>query len=184
MRVERLYQQYELELRWTHFPLHPETPLEGKTLEELFAGRGMDLPAAKARMVEVMAAEGLDFGERTMTFNSRLAQELGAFASDRLPEIHQALFRAYFVEGKNLARTEVLIEAGLRVGLRREEMNEVLDGRRMEGLVDADWRRCHEKGVTGVPTFRVGDAMAVGALPYEQLEAFLLRAGAVKRSIS
>ena len=37
-----------------YFPLHPETPDEGKSLEELFAGRGMDLDAMYQRMKGLM----------------------------------------------------------------------------------------------------------------------------------
>ena len=37
MRVERLRAAYPIEIKFTHFPLHPDTPEEGLTLEELFA---------------------------------------------------------------------------------------------------------------------------------------------------
>ena len=52
-----------------HFPLHPETPDEGQTLEELFAGRDYDIDAAYRRMKGLMDAEGLDYGQRTHTYN-------------------------------------------------------------------------------------------------------------------
>ena len=84
MRIERLQSRFcDLRIVWTHFPLHPETPADGQSLEELFAGRNIDIPAMKARMSELMAAEGLDYGERTMTFNSRLAQELAKWVDGR-----------------------------------------------------------------------------------------------------
>jgi len=46
--------------------MHPETPAEGQTLAQLFAGRPIDLPAAQAHMKKLMAAEGLPYGNRTM----------------------------------------------------------------------------------------------------------------------
>ena len=65
-------------VEWVHFPLHPETPVEGgRLLSELFAGRSLDLTAMHAQMKARMDAEGLPYGERTRTYNSRLAQELG-----------------------------------------------------------------------------------------------------------
>ena len=73
MRVERLRAAYQIDVKYTHFPLHPDTPEEGLTLEQLFAGRNIDIPAAKAHMTGLMADEGLDYGDRTMTYNSRLA---------------------------------------------------------------------------------------------------------------
>jgi hypothetical protein len=60
-------------VKLTHFPLHPDTPEEGLTLEQLFVGLPMDIPAAKTRMARLMADEGLPYGDRTMTYNSRLA---------------------------------------------------------------------------------------------------------------
>lgn len=76
MRVERLRQSYDIDMVYRHFPLHPDTPEAGLTLEELFAGRNIDIAAAKAKMTKLMADEGLPYGERTMTYNSRLAKEL------------------------------------------------------------------------------------------------------------
>ena len=68
-----------------HFPLHPNTPPEGRAIAELFRGRNVDLAAMNQRMRDEMSAEGLPYGKRTHTYNSRLAQELGTWG-DTLPE--------------------------------------------------------------------------------------------------
>ena len=83
MCIERLRQTYDVEICFVHFPLHPETPAEGQTLAQLFAGRPIDLPAAQAHMKKLMAAEGLPYGNRTMTYNSLLAQEMATWAVGR-----------------------------------------------------------------------------------------------------
>jgi len=80
VRVEQLRATYQLEIQWTHFPLHPDTPEEGLTLEQLFAGRKIDISAANTEMAQLMATEGLPYGDRSMTYNSRLAQELAQWA--------------------------------------------------------------------------------------------------------
>ena len=93
-RVARLQKEHDVRVKFVHFPLHPETPPEGRSLETLFAGRGYDIPKMQAQMRARMAAEGLPYGERKMTYNSRLAQELGKW-SDGEPgggAIHDALF--------------------------------------------------------------------------------------------
>ena len=185
MRVERLRANYQIDIKLTHFPLHPDTPAEGLTLEQLFAGRNMDIPAAKARMVRLMADEGLPYGDRTMTFNSRLAQELAKWVETQPggDAIHDALFRAYFVDGMNIARIETLVGVAEQVDLSRDEAREVLESRRFKDAVDADWQRSRDLGVTGVPTFVAGDRIIVGAQPYEELEALVTSAGAVRRSL-
>ena len=111
MRIERLRKEHGVRIKWVHFPLHPETPAEGRSLEDLFKGRGMDRAKMHAQMLARMTAEGLPYGNRTMTYNSRLAQELGVWA-DTQPggdAIHDALFRAYFVDAVNIGDPEVLI---------------------------------------------------------------------------
>ena len=163
-----------------HFPLHPETPAEGRALADLFKGRSLDLRSMHVQMKARMDAEGLPYGERTMTYNSRLAQELGKWA-DTQPggeAIHDALFRAYFVEARDISRPEVLLEIVEQVGLPREAAREVLEKRTFKEAVDADWALSREYGITGVPTFVAGRFGVVGAQPYEALAALVQKAEA------
>ena len=160
-----------MQVRWVHFPLHPETPAEGKSLKELFAGRHYDIEARQAEMRARMASEGLPYGNRTMTYNSRLAQELGKWA-DTQPggeAIHDALFKAYFVDGRNIGDVDVLLEVAESVGLPKEKAREVLEKRTFKDAIDQDWAKSRAYGVTGVPTFVAGRYGVVGAQPYEAL---------------
>src|SRR6185295_1659871 len=75
-RVEKLRRKFDIEVQWRFFPLHPNTPTEGLALKELFAGRIANFEAAQAHLKTLMEAEGLQFNERSYTYNSRLAQEL------------------------------------------------------------------------------------------------------------
>ena len=180
MRIEKLRAEYDVKVEWVHFPLHPDTPAEGRSLADLFAGRNVDRKAMHAQMKARMDAEGLPYGERTMTYNSRLAQELGKWA-DTQPggeALHDALFRAYFVEARDISQPAVLLEIAGQVGLPAAGAREVLEKRTFEAAVDADWALSRRYGVTGVPTFVVGRKGVVGAQPYEQLEALVLDAEA------
>lgn len=161
-----------------HFPLHPDTPLDGQTLEQLFAGRGVDVDASYRQMKERMDAEGLPYGKRTHTYNSRLAQELGAWADtqDGGEAIHDALYRAYFVDAKNIGDVDVLLEVAGSVGLDVEAARSVLEDRTFKAAIDEDWAKSRQYGVTGVPTFVAGGYGVVGAQPYETLEALVQKA--------
>ena len=124
------------------FPLHPETPQDGLTTEISLPDE-MSIWASQARMRGLMAQEGLAYGQRTKTYNSRLAQELGKWA-DTQPQqgdIHDALFRAYFVDGKNIARIDTLVEVANSVGLAADKARDVLETRQFQAAVDADWQR-------------------------------------------
>jgi predicted DsbA family dithiol-disulfide isomerase len=178
VRIEKLRAAYGLKIEWVHFPLHPDTPAEGRSLEDLFRGRNVDRKAMHAQMKARMDAEGLPYGERTMTYNSRLAQELGKWA-DTQPggeAIHDALFRAYFVDARDISRPEVLLEIAERVGLPVADAREVLERRTFKAAVDQDWALSRQYGITGVPTFVAGTRGVVGAQPYEVLERLVKQA--------
>ncbi len=166
-----------------HFPLHPETPAEGISIEELFAGRDIDVDAMYRRMKSLMDAEGLPYGRRSHTYNSRLAQELGSWAETQ-PDggaIHDALNKAYFVDGRNIGDTAALVEIAESVGLSGSTAQAVLEERSFKAAVDADWAKSREYGVTGVPTFVARGHGVVGAQPYETLANLLTQAGASVR---
>lgn len=167
-----------------HFPLHPETPDGGQTLEELFAGRDYDIDAAYRRMKGLMDAEGLDYGQRTHTYNSRLAQELGKWAETQPggEAIHMALFRAYFVDNRNIGDPEVLMEIAREVGLPEDGAREVIEERTFEAAIDMDWAKSRQYGVTGVPTYVAERRGVVGAQPYETLEQFMDGVGAQRKA--
>ena len=161
-----------MKVQFVHFPLHPDTPPEGKSLQALFAGRGYDIESMQAQMRARMTAEGLPYGNRTMTYNSRLAQELAKWAESQPggEAIHDALFRAYFVDGKNIGDPDTLTSIAQSIGLDPRQAREAIEKRTHKDAVDADWEKSRHYGVTGVPTFVVGNRGVVGAQPYEALE--------------
>lgn len=163
-------------VRWLAFPLHPETPEEGRTLEELFAGRPYNIPEVLAHLKTIADAEGLPFGTRTKTYNSRLAQELAKWAESqgKGDAFHDAAFRAYFADGKNIAKTENLLDIAVSVSLNPDEARGIVKERTYREAVDADWKRAHRLGITAVPTFLFGAGRLVGAQSYEALKAFVL----------
>jgi predicted DsbA family dithiol-disulfide isomerase len=184
VRVEKLKAAFEIETALVHFPLHPDTPVEGRSMAEHYAQRGIDPEDAYQRMKRLMDAEGLPYGKRTHSYNSRLAQELGKWA-DTQPggeAIHDKLYKAYFVDARNLADLDLLVGIAGSVGLPEEEARAVLTERRFKDAIDADWAKSHQYGVTGVPTFVAARYGVVGAQPYEVLEQLVEKAGAVRRT--
>jgi predicted DsbA family dithiol-disulfide isomerase len=122
-------------------------------------------------MHKLMEAEGLPYGTRTHTYNSRLAQELAKWADSQpgFEPIHTALYQAYFVQCRNIGSIDVLVDIAQSVGLPGDEAREVLANRVFKSEVDADWELARRSGVSGVPTFIAGQYKVVGAQPYEVL---------------
>ncbi len=183
-RVKKLKQNYDITVRLVHFPLHPETPAEGRTLLDLFGGGPENIEAKNTRMKSLMEAEGLPYSERSHTYNSRLAQEIGTWAETQPGgnAIHDKFFEAYFVDRRNIGDVEVIVDVVKSVGLDEQEARAVLAERRFEAAVDADWAKSRSYGVTGVPTFVSNCQGLVGAQPYETLQQLMAKTGAERRS--
>ena len=193
-RAKKLLDGYDVELRRVHFPLHPETPAEGRRLEDLFGTGPEDVAAKNARMHGLMAAEGLPYSDRSHTYNSRLAQEVGKWA-DSLGAgtqpgggaIHDLFFKAYFVDRRNIGDVAVILDVVREAGLDVAAAKKVIEDRSFKDAVDADWQKSHQYGVTGVPTFVTADTGGrligvTGAQPLEVLEQLLDEAGAARKA--
>jgi predicted DsbA family dithiol-disulfide isomerase len=184
VRIEQLRRNYSIEVQWTAFPLHPETPEEGLTLEELFAGRPIDIRKILVRLKQVADELGLPLGERKKTYNSRFAQELAKWAESKGKgdAFHGAVFQAYFVDGRNIGKVDVMTRLAKWIGLPEKEARSVLESRMFKEAVDSDWLRSRSLGITAVPTFMIDHQMVVGFQSIEVLEAFLENCGIKKRN--
>ncbi len=137
-----------------------------------------------AHLKEVADALGLPFGERSRTYNSRLAQELGLWAVERGrgEAFHLAAFTAYFAEGKNLAKRAVLLDLARRADLPAGEAAEILDSRSFREPVDRDWQEARRRGITAVPTFELAGSRLVGARSHAELQGLMLQHGIGRRT--
>ena len=175
MSVDQLKEEKDVTIRWLHFPLHPETPPEGILMKDLYKNR--DRESAKAygdHLRALMAEAGLTYNKRTRLDNSRIAQELGAWADTQMEgdEFHYAMFQAYFVDDRTISDRDTLIDIAGSVGLDKQTAREVIESRSFSAKVTEDWNRAWENGVTGVPTFVARDLFVYGSQPYEVLERF------------
>jgi predicted DsbA family dithiol-disulfide isomerase len=124
-----------------------------------------------AHLQQTAAQLGLPFGERRMTYNSRMAQELGKWAEQNGggDAFHRAVFRAYFAEGRNIARLNVLMDIVQSTGGDPADARAALEQRRFSDAVDRDWQRSRTMGITAVPTFVSSGRRLVGAQGYREL---------------
>jgi predicted DsbA family dithiol-disulfide isomerase len=154
------------------------------TLEQLFAGRPINIKQAMEHLSKVAAELGLPFGKREKTYNSRLAQELGKLAEIKGfgEAFHMAAFKAYFVDGLNIGLESTLTELGISVGLTAAGVQDTLQIRTFKEAVDKDWSYSHQVGVTAVPTFRMNGFSLVGAQPYEKLVQLMEASGVNRRA--
>ena len=130
-----------------------------------------------AHLKQVASGLGLPFGDRKMTYNSRLAQEVGKWAEsrDKGHEFHDSIFIAYFVDGQNIGKVNVLVEVAESINLSGKDALKIIQDRTYREAVDLDWERSYELRVTAVPTFLFNNQLLVGDKKYGSKEKGIKR---------
>lgn len=164
-------------IRWRAFELRPD-PVP--TLDP----NGEYLHRVWGEAVYPMAsARGLVLRLPPVQPRSRLAHEAAAFARDRghFDAVHEALFRAFFQDGRDLAEASVLMDVAAGAGLDPDALGAALtQGCHTAGVL-ADEAVARRLGLTGVPAMVVGHAgggervLVSGAQPFEVLERAVRR---------
>ncbi len=156
----------------------PSTTTE-PTVDHLAAKYGVTREQALDMMsdvTEVAAAEGLDYHlDRTMTGNTRNAHRLALWAQDQDSVLGQqlleAMYSAYFEQGRGVFSTDDLVALAAEVGLDADAAREMLAGTAYLDQVVQDQVLARTFGANGVPFCVIDRAYGVsGAQP---LEVFL-----------
>ncbi len=170
-----------LRLRWLPFELNPDMPEDGMPRAEYRARKFGPERSAEldARMQALGAEEGVTFAFDRMarTPNTRRAHLLIAYAGrrDRDEALAEALFHAYFEDGKDIGDPSVLAEIGRAQGLPADEIAAALSSDELRGEVVALERRAAEMGIGGVPFFILEGGRGVsGAQPAEEWKPLLM----------
>ena len=145
-------------MRWLPFQLNPDIPQHGMPrqayIERKFGGGGN---ARYARVAAVGREVGIDFAFDNITVqpNTVNAHRLMHFAATQGREdaVAEALFRAYFIDGANLADPYMLAGIGEQGGLQREAVAAYLAGDADRDLVQSADIEARNAGINGVPFF-------------------------------
>jgi predicted DsbA family dithiol-disulfide isomerase len=173
-----------IDIHWHPFLLDPDADATPVPLREAYARKfgGAERTAQLLAQTQATArAEGLpfDFDRGQVRVTTLPAHRLLALAArEGDPDaVGEALFHAHFAQGRNLADTEVLVEAGAAGGLDAARVRALLAGDEGEAEVRAQIAQAQAMGIRAVPTFVIDGRLAVqGAQPPEQLAATLRQA--------
>lgn len=147
------------DIRWRPFELNPDMPREGmdrKAYRSRKFGSWENSLALDAQVKAAGACDGLDFHHERMAMTPntlashvfiRLAGEAGVQNA-----IVEALFRAYFTDGRDVGDPALLADMGAACGLDRAEVAAALDDDALRADVKSEARAFAQAGVTGVPT--------------------------------
>jgi predicted DsbA family dithiol-disulfide isomerase len=175
--IRKLEQQFgdQLTVVWRAFELRPEPK---PTLDP----NGEYLHTTWERSVYPMATQrGMTLKLPPVQPRSRKALEAVAFAevNGRFSEMHDALFKAFFEQGRDIGDTSVLCEIAAENGLDPQAMRQVLDKQTYTAAVLEDQQLARVLGISGVPIMFVRTADSSweqalqlrGAVPYEAMES-------------
>ena len=156
------------------------------TFDTLLADKNSDISKIMTVLKRIANRLGLPFGEPKITYNSRLAQEVGKWAESKGKghEFHKAAFRAFFVKAQHIGDAQVLVKLAESVGLNGKDVQKIIQERTYKETVDLDWKRSYELSITEVPTFLFNHQVLVGAQPYETLENFLIPNNIKRRKLN
>jgi predicted DsbA family dithiol-disulfide isomerase len=168
-------------VRWLPFQLNPHMPREGIDRRQYrtakFGSWDRSL-ALDAQVTEAGRAEGITFAfdkiERTPnTFDAHRLIWLADRESVQ-DAVMEALFRAYFTEGRDISRTPTLLDVVAEAGLDRSKAEGVLHGDEGVPEIRAAEEQSRRTGVQGVPFFVINNTLALSGArePSDFLAAF------------
>lgn len=175
----------DVEITWKSFQLNPSliTDPSISIHQYLADAKGWQLDYAKQlnqQVSDMAQAVGLHYDfDKAVVANSFNAHRLSHLATAKGlgDAAEEALFNAYFTQGKNIDNTATLVQLGVSVGLNAEEVKQVLSTNAYADEVHRDIDEAHQLGISGVPFFVLNEKYAVsGAQAVEVFSGALEKA--------
>ncbi len=161
LAIDKLNAHNNVEIRWHSFQLDPEFPRNTSMTsgEYLSTRKGISenqLFAIQNQMSMNARRYDIDFQfDKSMIFNTFNAHQLLKWSSkfNKQNELKSNLFKAHFSEGKDLSKTDILLEIITKSGLNSEEAIEILELSPYKLEVESDIIQAQKIGIRGVPFF-------------------------------
>ena len=167
--LEQFQNKENIEVEWHSFEFDPslETRTDISIYDYLASRKNISRQQAiqmNEHVTNVASEIGLDFD----LGNSILANSFNAHRLIQLAktkglgnEAEEALFKAHFTEAKNIDDQQTLVETGISIGFREDEIKQMLDSNAYTTEVRSDEKTASEIGINGVPFFVINNKYAV-----------------------
>jgi predicted DsbA family dithiol-disulfide isomerase len=161
----------------------PKSGTDRRVYLEAKFGGSEALRAMEERIAKAGEIDGIVFAFDRMarTPNTFDAHRAMWFAQQRgkQDELAEALFHAYFTEGRDIGDTQVLVEVAAETGLDGDEVRQFLASDQGIEEVRTEEAAGHRMGIRGVPHFVLNGRYAIsGAQPPDVLVSALQKAEA------
>ena len=177
--VRKLKPEFNFELEWRGFQIHPDWPAEGLAVDHVRATGDPDSRRALWERISAMAeAVGFSMRPPAVLTNSRGALAATEFAreSGRDETLEERIYRAYFSEGMNIGDPVVVVKLAAEAGLDSSAVADAIKSPKYELRLKNNALAANQRGVNGVPTFFIGEYPLVGAQSPDAMRSILKRA--------
>ena len=175
------------DITWRPYELNPDLPKDGMDRNDYCEAKFGSLDQARQIYENVAAnahADGLPMAiERiARTPNTRVAHRLIELAGGHgcQNSMVDALFQAYFVDGRDIGDSDTLKQLALAAGLDAGEIELTLADNAGDAAIEAQEREAHELGVHGVPAFVYNGRMLFSGAQSPQTIALALKRAIAK----
>jgi predicted DsbA family dithiol-disulfide isomerase len=182
----KLRPEFDVVCRWRPFMLNPDMPPDGMDrtayLTAKFGNEGR-IGRIQSAIIESGASENISFAFDRIrrTPNSIDSHRLIQFAEPAgvAAPVVEALFAAYFTEGRDIGNREVLLEIGTKHGLDAGSLSRYLSSHDDVQRIRMENAAYHRLGINGVPAFIFGNSFVVSGAQEPAILARALDAAAV-----
>ena len=179
--MSELKSEMQFDIKWRPYELHPEIPEKGYDKElymEQKFGNGTGRKDFFDELVKIGKELNFDFNShKTQRLpNTFLAHRLIWFAEDKgsQTQLSEALFKAYFTDGKDIGSKSILVELAEEVGLDKADVKNFLDSKDGGQEVADLEMNTMERSIGAVPTYIINDQYLIqGGQEPETFAAFL-----------
>ncbi len=167
-------QEFTIIDEWLPFEIHPDTPPEGVLWKDYFPGMN---PEAFFRQLDERGKKmAVRFGPQPLMSNSRMAMQGGEFAKEhgKYDAYHEAVFRAFFTDCRDIGDQEVILDLANDVGLDVVALSAALEGGIYVPRLREATRKAKTNGFSAAPTFVIeGYGSISGAQPIDTFRKIL-----------
>ena len=169
--VKKLKESIPLADDWVTWEIHPDTPREGANIEDVVPG--IDMITRRHKLNALGEPVGIAPGNKEFIPNTRWALEIAEFAKEnhRMHEWIDRVYRASFVENRNIGDKTVLLHIAEQMGLDTEKICQAVDSGHYTYLLHEHDQEASEKKVEWVPTlFNGNEKILEGAFTFSVCE--------------
>ena len=166
-RLQRLRDSYDLKINWCFLEIHPEISADGEPIDSL------DYPSEQwqqmlTNLQRVAQEENIPLSELSFITNSKdallLSEASKQCGADVFYKLHEKLFYAYFVDGKNIGDRNILNEIATSCGISEKIIESAwADEKYQQRLLD-NFNSARKHNIQSVPSFIVGDRVLTGVV--------------------